>query len=116
MSGQGCTQCREAVGNPAGRLWGGDVGISRIELTPEFVKRHRDDVANRRRLGISAPGEEEAVYTFLPDLNAPRRLEARASLLLARGHSDTRVGKILGGNFARLFREVWRPPVAGTSP
>jgi membrane dipeptidase len=27
--------------------------------------------------------------------------------LRERGHSDARVAKILGGNFARLFREVW---------
>jgi membrane dipeptidase len=87
---------------------GTDGVVSRIELTPEFVKRHREDVANRRRLGISAPGEEEDVYTFLPDLNGPRKLETLAGLLLARGHSESRVTKILGGNFARLFREVWR--------
>ncbi len=87
---------------------GTDGGISAIELTPEFVKRHREDVANRRRLGISAPGEAEDVYTFLPDLNTPRRFETLAGLLLARGHSESRVTKILGGNFARLFREVWR--------
>ncbi len=86
---------------------GTDGGISGIELTPEFVRHHREDVRNRRRLGISAPGEEEDVYTFLPDLNTPRRLETLAGLLLKRGHSETRVAKILGGNFARLFREVW---------
>src|SRR6185312_8650953 len=87
---------------------GSDGVVSRVELTPEFVKRHREDIANRRRLGISAPGEEEDVYTFLPDLNGPRKLETVAGLLLARGHSESRVTKILGGNFARLFREVWR--------
>jgi membrane dipeptidase len=87
---------------------GTDGVVSRIELTPEFMKRHREDVANRRRLGISAPGEEEDVYTFLPDLNGPRKLETLAGLLLARGHSESRVTKILGGNFSRLFREVWR--------
>ena len=27
-------------------------------------------------------------------------------MLAQRGHSDARIGKILGGNFARLFREV----------
>lgn len=86
---------------------GTDGVLSRIELTPEFIKRHREDVANRRRLGISAPGEEEDVYTFLPDLNGPRKLETLAGQLIARGHSESRVTKILGGNFVRLFREVW---------
>lgn len=86
---------------------GTDGGISGIELTPDFIKRHREDVQNRRRLGISAPGEEEDVYTFLPDLNTPRRYETLAALLRERGHSQARIEKILGGNFARLFREVW---------
>jgi membrane dipeptidase len=86
---------------------GTDGGISRVELTPEYLKRFREDVANRRRQGISAPGETEEVYTFLPDLNSPRRFEALAGLLRERGHSEARVEKILGGNFARLFREVW---------
>jgi membrane dipeptidase len=86
---------------------GTDGGISRVELTPEYVKRFHDDIANRRKLGISAPGETEGVYTFLPDLNTPRRFETLAGLLRERGHSEARVAKILGGNFARLFGEVW---------
>jgi membrane dipeptidase len=86
---------------------GTDGGISRIELTPEFIQHHREDVRNRRRLGVSAPGEEEDVYTFLPDLNTPRRFETLAAMLRERGHSQARIEKILGGNFARLFREVW---------
>lgn len=87
---------------------GTDGGISAIELTPEFIQRHREDVRNRRRLGISAPGEEEDVYTFLPDLNTPRRFETLAAMLRERGHSPARIEKILGGNFARLFRETWQ--------
>jgi membrane dipeptidase len=86
---------------------GTDGGISGIELTPEFIKRHRENVQERRRQGISAPGEEEDVYTFLPDLNTPRRFETLAAMLRERGHPQARIGKILGGNFARLFREVW---------
>ena len=86
---------------------GTDGGISGVELTPEFIKQHRENVQERRRLGISAPGEEEDVYTFLPDLNTPRRFETLAAMLRERGHSQARIEKILGGNFARMFREVW---------
>lgn len=28
-------------------------------------------------------------------------------MLSARGHSDARISKILGGNFARVMGEVW---------
>jgi membrane dipeptidase len=66
-----------------------------------------EEVASRRARGISAPGEEPDVYTFLPDLNSTDRLDVLAGLLSRRGHSDARIGKILGGNFARLFGESW---------
>jgi membrane dipeptidase len=86
---------------------GTDGGISPIQLTPEYIERFRRNVQDRRRLGISAPGESEDVYTFVPDLNTPRRFELLGRHLLDRGHSAARVDKILGGNFARLFRETW---------
>jgi membrane dipeptidase len=28
-------------------------------------------------------------------------------MLAKRGHSEARIDKILGGNFARVMREVW---------
>lgn len=90
---------------------GSDGPTSGFEVTPEFREYFRKDVQKRRSLGISAPGEDENVFTFLPDLNTPRRLETLADLLIARGHSEARVEKILGGNFARLFREVWKDPL-----
>jgi len=33
-------------------------------------------------------------------------MERIAGLLAQRGHSDARIEKVLGGNFARLFKEV----------
>jgi membrane dipeptidase len=86
---------------------GTDGGISPVQLTPEYIERFRRNVQDRRRLGMSAPGESEDVYTFVPDLNTPRRFELLGRHLLDRGHSAARVDKILGGNFARLFRETW---------
>lgn len=88
---------------------GTDGSIVPIDFTPEFKERHRKNVQERRQMGISAPGEEEDVYTFIPDLNTPRRFELLGRQLLARGHSEARVAKILGGNFARLFAEAWTP-------
>ena len=85
---------------------GTDGSISAVKVTPEFRKQFADEVAERQKRGISAPGERADSFTFAPDLNTPRRLEKVAGLLAQRGHSDARIGKILGGNFARLFREV----------
>jgi membrane dipeptidase len=86
---------------------GTDGVISRLQLTPEYVAQHRADVEARRAAGISAPGETADVYTYIPDLNTPRRLEALAHMLAARGHGDTRLAKLLGGNFLRLMEGVW---------
>ena len=86
---------------------GTDGGVSGIESDPRIHQAAPRERQERRRQGISAPGEEEDVYTFLPDLNTPRRFETLAAMLRERGHSQARIEKILGGNFARLFREVW---------
>ena len=59
----------------------------------------------RQRLGIGAPREHEVL--FVPDLNDPRRMAMIGEGLRARGHGDARVEKILGGNWMRLFGEVW---------
>ena len=88
---------------------GSDGTISPIRFDDEFRRKHAEDVASRRARGISAPGEETDVYTFLPDLNSADRLGVLAGLLSQHGYSDARIGKVIGGNFARLFGEVWKP-------
>ena len=65
---------------------------------------HRHEV---RRQGIFEHGRPADLYMFLPDLNVANRYEVLATLLAARGHSDARIAKILGGNFARVLRETW---------
>jgi membrane dipeptidase len=87
---------------------GSDGVISPIDVTPEFKRKFAEEVTKRRSLGISAPGEQPDVYTFLPDLNSAERFGRIAGLLSRRGHSDARIGKLIGGNFNRLFREIWR--------
>jgi membrane dipeptidase len=86
---------------------GTDGGISPVKFDAEYRKKFAAEVAERRARGISAPGERSDVYTFLPDLNSVDRYARIGALLAKRGHTDDRVAKILGGNFARLFDTVW---------
>lgn len=86
---------------------GSDGVISPIDANPAFRQKFAAEVTHRRSLGISAPGEQPDVYTFLPDLNAADRFAEISGLLAHRGHSDARIGKLMGGNFNRLFRETW---------
>ncbi|MEP7344354.1 MAG: membrane dipeptidase, partial [Gemmatimonadaceae bacterium] len=89
------------------------VGIgSDLSITPHVVddayrQLHRDFIARRLQAGIAAPGEDPEVPMFTPDFNTPRRMEQIGDRLLARKHSEARVEKIIGGNFARLTREIW---------
>ena len=89
---------------------GSDLSITPHRVTPEYAERHRRFVDERKRQGIAAPREED--FMFVADLNTPRRMEQIADRLAARSHSDTRIEKIIGANFLRLFGEVWRsgPP------
>lgn len=86
---------------------GSDLSTTPLDLTPEFRRMHAEFVRQRRRQGISAPGEDEQVYNYVADLNVPRRLELIGDALSARGHSSARIEKILGGNWIRVFGAAW---------
>ena len=86
---------------------GTDGNISPVELTEDYVDGFGKSVRERARLGIAAPYETETGYLFASDLNTPRRFETLAQLLMDRGHSETRVSKVLGLNLMRLFGDTW---------
>jgi membrane dipeptidase len=85
---------------------GSDLSITPLDLTPEFRQAHGDFVKARRRLGISAPGEDENVFNYVPDFNTPRRMEQIAERLASAGFQAARIEKILGNNWLRLLRET----------
>ena len=86
---------------------GSDGGVSGVKIDAAYREALRKDIEDRRKRGVSAPGENPDVMTLVPEYNTPRRFETLAFDLAKRGHSDARIEKILGGNFARLFGEVW---------
>ena len=84
---------------------GSDLGITPVEETPEYMKAREEVLAHRRGLGISSKGEERPV--FIPTLNHPRRLEGIAVTLAKRGHPASTIEGVIGGNFHRVFGEIW---------
>ena len=87
---------------------GTDGSIMPVDLNEDYRERIRAEIAARQSAGISAPGETNDIVPLIPDLNDLRRLERLADMLSSRRHSDARIEKILGGNFLRLMRDVWR--------
>jgi len=87
---------------------GTDGAIAATERTPAFEKQNLEVMKDTAAQGYFGEGRKpEGLYFFVPDLNAPDRFDLLAAKLSARGHSDARIEKILGGNFARVFAEIW---------
>ena len=86
---------------------GTDRPFSPITVDDAFWESHRKRIEQRRKAGIAAPGESADFLPFIPEYNEPRRLKKLADDLARRGWKNSRIEKILGGNFARLFAEVW---------
>lgn len=90
---------------------GSDLSITPLDLTPEFRAVHSSFVKQRRAAGISAPGEDENVFNYVPEFNTPRRMEQVADAMAKAGHSASRIEKVIGGNWVRLLGEVWKQDV-----
>jgi len=86
---------------------GTDSQVPPVERTAQFEKENREWIESAVDDGIFEKGRPPDLYTFIPDLNMANRFEVLATMLSARGHSDTRIAKILGGNFERVLGEVW---------
>ena len=86
---------------------GTDGIISGIELDDAYRAFQQKFFKDRKKAGISAPGEASDVFNLIPEYNEPRRFLRLADDLVRRGWKSSRVEKILGANFARLFGEVW---------
>lgn len=86
---------------------GTDGSVTAIDDMPGFLEAHRKDIENRARLGVGAPNETADIITVPPDMMGPTQYERLADMLAAGGYPSGRIEKILGGNFLRLFEEVW---------
>jgi len=69
-----------------------------IEMTPEY------EAELRREEGAQVQSSE--LPYFIDELNGPRRMEVVWEGLVARGHSEDVVERIMGRNLYRLYEEV----------
>jgi membrane dipeptidase len=84
---------------------GSDLSTAPIEETPEYLAEFKRFVDGRKARGISAPDEERPLY--IAELNHSRRLEGVVRALRQRKYADEAIAKIIGGNFQRVFKEIW---------
>ncbi|HYM29290.1 MAG TPA: membrane dipeptidase [Steroidobacteraceae bacterium] len=84
---------------------GSDVGIEPFDTSPKGMAEFAKEEARRQAAGLAAPEEDRP--TYVEGLNVPRRIEIIADQLLKRGYSARVTEKVVGGNFARVFGEIW---------
>jgi membrane dipeptidase len=87
---------------------GTDNPIGGAVINEAFVAAAREEHDDRVKAGVATPGETADVFTLVPEYNDPRRLRTVADDLASRGWPASRIEKILGKNFARLFGDVWK--------
>jgi len=86
---------------------GTDGGTTPVDDLQAYAADLRKEHERRVAQGVAAPGEGVDTHPFVDDLRGPGQFRKLARLLAARGHSEARIAKILGGNFIRYAREVW---------
>jgi membrane dipeptidase len=84
---------------------GSDGSIQETVLTAAQKADFEADIAQRKKLGIGAPGEDR--FPYVPDLNGPDHMEIIATELARRGQPSSVVEKVLGANFQRVCGEIW---------
>jgi membrane dipeptidase len=86
---------------------GTDNPLLGFEINDQSRKEQREFYESRAKRGIAAPGEAADKFNMVEGYNDVSRYERLTSDLTRRGWSSTRTEKVLGGNFIRLFGEVW---------
>lgn len=84
---------------------GSDTPVLGFDTGEESMKQWDEINAMRKRTGVAAPGEGPPPYVV--GLNGPHKMYGIADELIKRGLSQASVDKVLGNNFARLFKAAW---------
>ena len=95
---------------------GGVIGIWPAEAfeTPAGMVRHIDHV--RKLVGIDhlAIGSDLRGMSYLPAFGEDANFRAIVDGLITAGYSDDDIGKVMGGNFFRVWQQVARAPESET--
>lgn len=84
---------------------GSDVPINPFDTSAKGMVEFNKVEEARQKTGLAAPEEDRPPYVV--GLNVPRKIELIADQLLNRGYPTAVAEKVVGANFARVFKEIW---------
>ncbi len=80
-------------------------------VTPQAAQQMRDDMVAR---GLWDPQTyRHAPFHYPKGFETPDKVANLVAGLMHRGYTDADVYKIMGGNWMRIYRQVWDEPLAG---
>ena len=85
---------------------GSDQATCPFDTSPEAMAAYNQHEEERHRKGVAAPEEDRPLY--VEGLNRADRTRVIAEQMLKRGYGEQVTVKVLGENFARVFRETWK--------
>ena len=85
---------------------GTDNGVLPLAIDEAARERNREWALGRIKAGIASPGEGPDVFPIVADYNSVDRYRRLADALGRRGWSQSRLEKLFGGNFLRVYREA----------
>jgi membrane dipeptidase len=86
---------------------GTDNGVLPTVITEQSRRNNREWALARMKAGIAAPGEGPDVFPIVADYNSIDRYRRLGDELARRGWSVSRLEKLFGENFLRVYREAW---------
>lgn len=86
---------------------GSDQSVTPVAITADYMAFVRKTAEARQKAGIGAPGEADGPI-LVPEVNSARRIEMIAADLAKAGHPARVIEKVIGGNFNRIFHDIWQ--------
>jgi membrane dipeptidase len=86
---------------------GTDGPVTGIDDMKAYRAAAAADIARRKAAGIGATGERPDTVPWVEGLTGPDQFRTLMRLLRSRGHSGTRIEKIMGLNFLTYAQRVW---------
>ncbi len=86
---------------------GTDNGVLPTTLDEETKAKLKTWQEQRIKAGIAAPGEAVGVYPMVEEYNSIDRYRRFVADLGKRGWSQSRLEKLMGANFLRVYKEAW---------
>ncbi|MCC6617326.1 MAG: dipeptidase [Anaerolineae bacterium] len=82
------------------------VGIDHVGIGADFLEKPIRDLA--KAAYVDSPHDPSGLDVWIPDCQETQQLPRFTAVLIERGYSRDEIAKVLGENWLRVFREVWR--------